>query len=345
MSDNNDSVRPSRYNLRRSVRAVPDILPQAPEPVNTETTLPATPARVLPDGLSGPAPQIIQTKPNIFGLWKEYDYPPSVDPDNSAEVSHYLSAKLQKAKSVSTAFSSSRGVSCKRHELLLQWHTSGSGQKSLNDTSQLVKNVIQHPEFNPDDFKDNAWKKAFAALGESSSEDGDGWFQHDIEIEIPLLRRYWDSDDEDRSSVRHTLKRFRCRRLCALIRFIVQNDPSASNWTFEPYRLFVTQADGHVERILGQVYWSDEMIEEHAVVQRKVIPEDRGGALPRSIIALMFGSDATHLGQFGTDSAWPAYLMFGNKDKYLRARPSAAAVHQLAFFEKASFRFYSRLIC
>lgn len=332
MEDLDDDVRPGRYNLRRRVAPVPDILPQPPEPVEVAERPSPVPARRTAEGLTGPAPAKVRTRPNIFGLWKEYDYPPSVDPDSIVEMTDYLAAKLKKTALVADALPYRQSVSCKSHELLLQWYISGSGQKSFADTTRLVETVFRNPKFDKRDFETNDWKKDFAALGESNVEDDDAWLQHDVAVKIPVLRKYWEQTGAP--SVEHILDGFRHRRLCGLIRHTLECDKASASWTFEPYRLFVTRPDNTVERVQGQVYWSDTMIEEHALIQQKLIPESKGGALPRCVIALMFGSDSTHLAQFGTSSVWPGYVMFGNEDKYVRARPSASAIHQIAFFEK-----------
>ncbi|EJD40078.1 hypothetical protein AURDEDRAFT_170852 [Auricularia subglabra TFB-10046 SS5] len=331
-----DDVRPGPYNLRRRPRIIRDVLPEQLEPVEPEAVeREPSPASVSPAGLTGPAPRKIGTRPNKFGLWKEYQYPPSVDPEDLADSADCLAPKLRPSPSNSLQPTNriSNVVTSKSHQLLLQWHTSGSGKKSLQDTTHLVEDVLRDPEFDLADFRDNSWKRTFSTVGESVEGDNDGWTAESVTIDVPIMRRFRHLHD-GAHSMGYILHGFQHRRLCPLIRYILECEESSAAWTFDPYRLFVTREDGQVERVYGEVYCSDAMIEEHAKIQEKVIPEDQGGALPRCVIALMFGSDATHLAQFGTSSIWPGYMMFGNESKYRRARPSANAVHQICYFER-----------
>ncbi|KZV89662.1 hypothetical protein EXIGLDRAFT_677825 [Exidia glandulosa HHB12029] len=330
--DTEDDTRPGPYNLRRRPARVPNLMPQRLEPLEEVSIDPdPTPAESNEQGVKGPAPEKVRTQPNIFGLWKEYDYRPSSDPEKFGDATDCLAPKLRSPPAQPSVRPHDNLVQCRSHELLLEWQSSGTGEKCFEDTERLV-NVLRHPDFNQHDFADNSWAKAFRALG-ASLDGNDDWYNPEVHVDIPLLKQFR-AENDGAPSIELILKGFRHRKLCGLMRYLLENDPSCANWTFEPYRVFVTREDGTTERVYGQVYWSDEMIEEHANVQKLFIPESRGGRLPRCIIVFMFGSDAMALSSFGTASAWPGYTMFGNQDKYIRSKPSANAVHHIAQFDK-----------
>ena len=83
----------------------------------------------------------------------------------------------------------------------------------------------------------------------------------------------------------------------------------------------------------GELYNSDEFINEHKQVQNRSPPppDDPGCKLEKVIAALMFWSDSTHLMNFGVAKLWPIYLFFGNLSKYIRSRPSSGACQHLTY--------------
>ena len=56
----------------------------------------------------------------------------------------------------------------------------------------------------------------------------------------------------------------------------------------------------------------------------------------------MFASDKTQLSQFGDNTLWPLYLVYGNESKYMRNKPQENLAEIVAFFDKASM-YYLRL--
>ena len=72
---------------------------------------------------------------------------------------------------------------------------------------------------------------------------------------------------------------------------------------------------GHEERIFDELYTSDAWNDAHDEIQKQQL--GNGCKLERVITGLMFWSDVTHLTQFGSASAWPVYLFFGNQSKYM----------------------------
>ena len=115
--------------------------------------------------------------------------------------------------------------------------------------------------------------------------------------------------------------------------------PLSHLFHFSPFKLYhkspITKT---VERIYGEIYTSDAFLVEHENVQRRGLlpPDDLDCKRERTVAALMFSSDATHLTNFGSAKAWPVYLMLGNLSKYIRARPNSGAMYHLAYIPSVS---------
>ena len=109
--------------------------------------------------------------------------------------------------------------------------------------------------------------------------------------------------------------------------------PLATQFHYSPFKLFHTSpVTGEEEHVFSEVYNSDVFIEEHDKVQRASLPpESPNCKLEKSVAALMFWSDSTHLANFGMAKLWPVYMFLGNLSKYVRAQPHSGACHHIAY--------------
>ena len=98
--------------------------------------------------------------------------------------------------------------------------------------------------------------------------------------------------------------------------------PLASQYHFLPFKLYRTSpTTGEHECIYSEIYNSDSFIKEHDWVQRAPVPDDDWNCKQeKTVAALMFWSDATHLANFGTAKLWPIYMFLGNLSKYTCCR-------------------------
>ena len=129
-----------------------DIYPEAPHPAALSSSSPA--AAVA----NSSEPAVIQrvtlvvrnrfqTAPNTFGLWKEYLYRPSYDPDASISPEdlyhpHASAIVLDKEATDDVAIYTNKST-----ELLMNWQNSISTQKSNEETTRLVHCVLFDPQF------------------------------------------------------------------------------------------------------------------------------------------------------------------------------------------------------
>ncbi|KZV79958.1 hypothetical protein EXIGLDRAFT_733851 [Exidia glandulosa HHB12029] len=109
-------------------------------------------------------------------------------------------------------------------------------------------------------------------------------------------------------------------------------NPAVKTFHWEPEILMHQRSDTQpATQVHGEVWTSRRFRRMHKEVQRLRKP---GDDLPHCVLALMPGSDGTHLAQFGTASAWPGYFDYGNRSKYVRAKRDAKTMQHCVSFPK-----------
>jgi len=174
-----------------------------------------------------------QTTPNSFGLWKEYLYQPSYDPDvfispkdlyrsdMSAIVPDEGRANEVPPKSV---------YSNKTTELLLDWQSSGSSKKSNNEVTRLVHSIIHHAEFQLGNLQNfNATCKHQKA--DTAEEKFIQSFHHtSISIDVP-------SGNSNEASWMFSIPDLYYHCLTNLIKETFES-PISSKFHLSPYKMF-----------------------------------------------------------------------------------------------------------
>ena len=270
-----------------------------------------------------------QTAANNFGLWKDYLYHPSHDPDATVAAEDlyrpHLSAILpQRAQAEEASLYTNRTV-----ELLLDWQNSGSSAKSNNELNHLVKEVLLYPKFKLDELsKFNATcenQKADTIEEQSQLEYLRGFHHADIVIEVP-------SGSKNNAPRSFSIPGLYYCKITILIQESFQN-PIFLKFHLSPFKLYRkhTQADGEAsKRIYSEMYDSNSFLDVHTKIQRTQT-DDPNCKWEKVLAALMFWSDATHLAMFGTAKMWPIYMLFGNLSKYIRCQPNSGATKHLAY--------------
>jgi len=326
------SPRPSSSKLGRPQRThqLParfrDVLPEPP-----------LPAALTPTEATSVIPRIslivrnpFRTDENSFGLWKEYLYRPSYDPDA------FISAEdLYRPRTSTASVPDDEGndpepehsthYSSKSVELLLDWQNTGSSAKSNEEVNRLVRAVLLHPEFELDALRSfNATRENQKADRAEELSPFLRSFQHaDIDIEVPSGNKHVPSRKFSITGLYH-------RKIVTLIKEAFDSHLS-KQFHLTPFKLFRTLPGGEdSERVYSEMYDSDVFLDEHDRVQRA--PTNDPSCKREKVVAgLMFWSDATHLAAFGTAKMWPIYMTFGNLSKYIRCQPNSGAVKHLAF--------------
>jgi len=332
--------------------------PTPTSPQNIETPVGTTthprrtrkqPARfrdVLPEPpVPAPRPQLpmvyltvtnpLTTALNTFGLFRNYLFHPSHDPDSVVD-SNDLSNLGARAPPPPFPEQNRTGreppwpfpnMSTWR---FMRWLNTGSRSKSEGEANRLVHEVINAPDFQADDLQNFSAHRENGRLDvtNKTSPLDDGFQVASITIEVPTGEP---SDSE--TSRPYTVPGLRYRKLLNVIKAAFQA-PLSSHFHFTPFSLMHRSSiTGAEQRVYGELYQSDAFIKEHHRVQNRSRPppDDPGCKLEKVIAALMFWSDSTHLANFGTAKLWPIYLFFGNLSKYIRSRPSSGACNHLAY--------------
>ena len=305
-----------------------DILPEPPRPAaSTPLEVTHTITRV-----SLIVRNPFRTATNSFGLWKEYLYRPSYDPDAFISVEdlyrpHAPAAVVPNADDEGKDLEDSSIYSSKSVELLLDWQNTGSSAKSNEEMNRLVHQVLHHPEFELDTLRSfNAGrenKKADAAEEQSPFLQS---FQHaNIDIEVP-------SGSKGVPPRPFTIPGLYYRKIVTLIKDAFDSQLS-EQFHLTPFKLFRTRtlpSGEDSERVYSEMYNSDVFLDEHDRVQRAPT-NDSFCKREKIVVALMFWSDATRVAAFGTAQMWPIYMLFGNLSKYIRCRPNSDAIKHLAY--------------
>ena len=320
------SGRPLRN--RRLPARYQDIYPEAPHPA-TSTPIPSDSSVVPAQRVTLIVRNRFQTPPNTFGVWKEYLYRPSYDPDA------FISPEDLHRPHNSTIFLHEEGTeerkeeasvySNKSSELLMNWQNSFSDKKSNEETTRLVHSVLLHPQFRLGDIE------RFSATVENRRVDtaeAKGTFLKSfrctsVDIDVP-------SGSAHEPSRKFSIPGLSYRQITSLIKDTFES-PIAKKFHLSPFKLFrkLPNCDDS-ERIYSEIYNLDVLLDEHDKVQRAPT-NDPTCKREKVVAALMFWSDATHLATFGTAKMWPIYMLFGNLSKYIRSQPNSSATKHLAY--------------
>ena len=269
-----------------------------------------------------------RTPENSFGVWKEYLYRPSYDPDALISVEDLYRPRpsaVQVPNNESMHLEDSLDYGSKSIELLLGWQNTGGAAKSNEEINRLVHAVLLHPEFQLDTLRSfNATRKNQKADAAEAKSPFLCSFQcADIGIEVPSGR----SGIPSRT---FAIPGLHYRKIVTLIEEAFQSLLS-EQFHLTPFKLFRKLPNGEdKERVYSEMYDSDAFLDEHDRVQRA--PMDNPSCKREKVVAaLMFWSDATHVTAFGTAKLWPIYMLFGNLSKYVRCQPNSGATKHLAY--------------
>lgn len=356
-----------------------DIQPEGPgEPDNAPTpqTTPTHPtSQPRQDPTSAPLPPSPvphRTIPNSFGLIREYQVDAnsplalaSEDPSTSSlyNVPPELAevAELSYTEQVHQIIAPLANISTFR---LAHWFYTSDNTDSQASSDELISSVICGKDFDPAELKGVTMRNINskldsidtdpAALDSSHSDvrKSDAWRLADITIYLPT-----GESTQSRPSATpvhapgsaelfgepFTVSGFRYRSPIEVLKARC-SDPNRSRYfQYKPYKQFVKKADGTEERVVDNLYTTDEWLEEHERIQKIDILDSNSEVckLERAIVAYMFGSDATTVTDNGQRSIWPVYGYFGNEPKWFRRKPGARASEHLAYIPKVRYVYFS----
>ena len=329
--------------LRRTRRApvrFRDVLPEPPQAVPPSILQPQRPAVYLI--VTNP----FKTLSNSFGLFRQYLFHPSHDPDAFIDPSDLSNITTPTPPPLPSTLGEAKhdppwpftNMSIWR---LMRWVNTGSSSKSEGEVDRLVKDVINAPDFQAEDLRNFNTHRQHHHLDTSNKASPlqDNFKVSSITIEVPAGRL------GDQSTPRtYSIPGLHYRKLLNVIKAAFQ-DPLSRQFHLTPFALMHrSPITNQEQRVYGELYNSDEFINEHKRVQNRSPPppDNPGCKLEKVVAALMFWSDSTHLTNFGTAALWPIYLFFGNLSKYIRSQPSSGASHHLAYIPSVCILNFAR---
>lgn len=310
-----------------------------------------------PESLLKKATSIFTTVADSFGLFREYAEKPQSHPDqdvslrdltnvhdSSSRRPGHLSAgqnSASRAASLSEAVSPIWPFPSVTSLLFLRWFHNGIVYKTIGDRGTLIREVIRHPEFDPDELDDRELVNIESQLDRVQDDEscplwtGEGWKTSTVSISVPVQKS--EPVIFQVPGVHH-----RSITRCVVAEFQKKRSP-ASALHFIPFRsLWICPTPlrpDHIEEMYDEMYSSRAWLEEHERIRcqpAEILSDGSQCTLPRCIAGLLFWSDATQLAAVGAHKLWPLYLYFGNQSKYFRGKPSARECHHMAYFASVS---------
>ena len=314
---------------RRAPARFQDTLPEPPQAFPISIPQPRLPTIYLM--VTNP----LKTISNSFGLFRQYLFHPSHDPDafvDPSDLSNLTTRTPPPSPSRPRGTEQDPPWPFKNMSVwrLVRWMNTGSSSKSEGEVDRLVNDVLNARDFCAEDLRNfNAHREnGHLDMADKTTSLEDNFQAASISIEVPT------GQPGDPTTPRtYSVPGFRYRKLLNVIKAAFQ-DPLSRHFHFTPFSLMHrSPITNEEQRVYSELYNSDEFIDEHKWVQNRSPPppDDPGCKLEKVIAALMFWSDSTHLTNFGTAKLWPIYLFFGNLSKYIRSQPSSGACHHLAY--------------
>jgi hypothetical protein len=269
----------------------------------------------------------------MFGILREYLHRPSYDPDAFVTPEDLANFPVEPSTphiSSGHRFTPPWPFENMLKYLLMTWYHSGSAQKTEQELSRLVKDVIGAPEFKTEDligFSAHRENKRLenAQIMEEMNDGpllGDDWHEVAVDIEVPVPTK-------GAPPCKFPIPGFYHRSIIEVIKAMWRTT-TFSQFHLTPFRRIHVHPDTGVEtRIFDEVYTSKAFEDAHNELQKQ--PLESGCKLERVIAGLMFWSDSTQLTHFGHAKVWPLYMFFVNQSKYIRVKPSSGACHHLAY--------------
>ena len=311
-----------------------------------------------------PAPTI--TNKNSFGVFRKYfmlsSHNPR-DPDAFADVpvsgitppaQTTIGSGLAAAAPTGSQNDSPTSSENPSEGLLLAWMTLGAGATPTG-MNELVRNVILHPEFNPEELKGFDAVTALRRFDrehhtepekldhehcpepEKFLKTGDGWREGSVKIRVPCTRVKQCEEEAPEFVVDGILY----RDVAEVIKTELEDPEKFESIHTVPYEEWWYPGPGKDPvRIYSEIYNSNAMLEaDRGMRDHLQAVHDLADGLETFIISALLYSDSTHLASFGHASLWPVYLFLGNISKYTRLKPTTLSAHHIAYIPTVSHNF------
>jgi hypothetical protein len=298
---------------------------------------------------------LLETSPNIFGLFRRYRHCPSYDPDGEVTLDELASffATTSSNESPDDALLLLPGPSTSHANeafhpfpnmstfLLSDWYySSPSGERSAADFDRLIS-ILSDKRFKPDDvvgFSARARDKLLDGINNSVNKDIEqtvksvlGAWSCDVPVTIQIPEGKQWTNDEGR---KFTVPGLHHRRITEVIQSVFQTN---THLHFTPFELWwQPPSNGPAQRIYSDIASSDAFYDAYREVNDSPDFQVAGCTLEKTVAAIMVYLDSTHLATFGTAKLWPIYAFASNLDKWFRLKPSTHSCEHWAYIPTVS---------
>ncbi|KAJ3554174.1 hypothetical protein NM688_g3242 [Phlebia brevispora] len=361
---------PTRFGrLRRPPKAFQDMVPSAAprqlEYKQAASLLPppsshSTPEPQIESHDPSPIPQPMQpeswyeTEPDQFGFFRRYRTKPARDMDDEASpdpltdtrniapatsekrpepdpLRSWGSTISQQIKGAVDWFAPFLNVTVFR---LMYWVYTGSTSKSTGEIDRLVNDVLLSPDFDREHLRGFSMsreeKRLDKAVRSAAYLPGDNWLEDSAEILMPKERVSHASMDAVPTTRVDGIWR---RDIVAIADSICKDTVLAHQRHFNAFEQWHRDPDsGKEQRIHGEVYTSDAMLEEEAKVRSMPRNPADDPNVEYCVMPFTLYSDGTALANFGTASLWTGYMHDAGLSKEIRCKANSFAAHHIAYF-------------
>jgi hypothetical protein len=310
--------------------------------VDALNPIPTSPA----DDATDDAAQSFTTKPNEFGIYREYVCGiPSYTPDEFSSISDLCNSPtlVQSAPSSTSTGSASTFKFYSPYQnasifRLMHWYNGKSALKSFGEVNRLVKDILLAEDFSLEHLTNFSAEREAGRIDSHHDESStifstdDGWHEACVSIPVPIEKRanLFAPNTKEATAPRYETQGVFHRKITEVVKSALK-ESDATQYHLIPYReLWQPSAHEPVERLYSEIFTSDVMIEAHQAIQKDM----PNCTLEKVVIPLLLWSDATLLASFGNASLWPVYLFLGNLSKYVRGKPSSFSAHHIAYIPK-----------
>ncbi|KAJ3964075.1 hypothetical protein EV361DRAFT_777714, partial [Lentinula raphanica] len=132
----------------------------------------------------------LKTQRNRFGLWREYIYQPSHDPDGEVRVEDMSNLPPQDDPNDSDDSDADNDTPLNPTQTLLTgWQNNGNSTKSHGEMDKLA-DILRHPDFDVSELEGYSARTANARLTKADEDHGfnklkDSFTETSVDIEVP----------------------------------------------------------------------------------------------------------------------------------------------------------------
>ncbi|KAH6896204.1 hypothetical protein BKA70DRAFT_1438689 [Coprinopsis sp. MPI-PUGE-AT-0042] len=333
------------------------------------------PAAVIPS----PTPQFVDTRPNVFGLFRRYwNGLPSHDPEGNITLRDLYNRRFHQpnllvdwgrsAQIRTQSVDSSLGNAEDRpaSPLLKPQFPPPNSAASSSDSSALTVNSKSRPQLGNRGVLDilsvylrngsansaTGLKELMAAVSRSELSlqevQSTNWTQalQSLGASKPGAledEEGWIDEEEDGWQKTKISIDVPLTGIVAIVKEHLSSSANHQHFHYQPFKTIWTPRVGMPGvRIFSEMYSANTFWEAHRKLQQS--PREPNCDLERVIVGLMFFSDATQLTLFGNSKLWPCYMYFANDSKYRRGDTQSGAGHHVAYFDSLSPSFKDSIV-